>query len=503
MDLAVVNSSLKEAVRGTKEQTSAIVDKLSDELEYTRRQMLFISENIVDSVLLVDDSGKIIDSNTATLKMFGCSRSDIIGRYITDVLSVDASGQNSFNAIAKNANGVMITLEINVSHLQTKSSHSYLYVIKNVSEKREFYKKINDLTTFQSSLLNSLPIPVYWKDDAFRFIGCNKAFETYMGVVEADIVGKNVFDVLKNDVNNCVFLDTKDQELLNKPDGFVQILESKFKNVNGVTQSAMHYNTPLNDSETKSFNGMIGILIDTTDIQMFKNIYSLIFDLIPNPISYNDKMFNILECNKAFCEFVKLPRDKIINSNIYELIDNIEDVETRNLFVSSIAIDNKYAIDSNTDETSIIYETSNSVFKLTKTPLKDLDLSIVGMTTVIADVTDEIRSNKNRVCRDCTVNKVLNKNEEPLFIVDDAGMIIFVNKSFCNMIDKSDLELLNTNIFEYISAFNLTVERIHESKWEDVAVIKGNITRIVNIKIIPVINSKKHGIFACGIITGF
>ena len=214
---------------------------------------------------------------------------------------------SNFQVSYENKNGDLLRLDITVSHLETTtSSNSYLYIIKNVTEKANYYKKINSLTNFQLSLLNSLPTPVYWKDDQFNFVGCNKAFEQYMHVSESEIVGKNIFAVLKTDISNCVFLDMKDRELMDKPDGFVNILETKFKNFfENKTRNALYYSTPLIEQETKKFNGMIGIIIDTTDMQMFKNIYTLIFDLIPNPIAYNDNNLNFVECNKAFCDFVR------------------------------------------------------------------------------------------------------------------------------------------------------------------------------------------------------
>lgn len=97
----------------------------------------------------------------------------------------------------------------------------------------------------------------------------------------------------------------------------------------------------------------------------------------------------------------------------------------------------------------------------------------------------------------------MNKHDDPLFIIDDVGNIIFVNTSFCSVFGASEDELLKMNMFDAISGDGLTPDRIHEMKWENEAVIKSKVTKIVNLKLVPVINSKKHGVFACGIITRF
>jgi PAS domain S-box-containing protein len=44
-------------------------------------------------------------------------------------------------------------------------------------------------------LLDSIPIPVYYKDTNGLYIGCNAAFETFIGLSRRNIVGKTVFDV--------------------------------------------------------------------------------------------------------------------------------------------------------------------------------------------------------------------------------------------------------------------------------------------------------------------
>jgi transcriptional regulator with PAS, ATPase and Fis domain len=70
VDLTEVHKTLKDAVRGTKEQTSAIVDKLSNELEYAKRQISLISEIVVDGILLVNNDGIILSANKAIELIF-------------------------------------------------------------------------------------------------------------------------------------------------------------------------------------------------------------------------------------------------------------------------------------------------------------------------------------------------------------------------------------------------------------------------------------------------
>jgi PAS domain S-box-containing protein len=301
-----------------------------------------------------------------------------------------------------------------------------------------------------------------------------------------------------------VFLDTKDKELMDKPEGFVTILETKFKNMfDGKTRNALYYKTPLIDSDAKSFAGMIGIIIDTTDRQLFKNVYSIIFDLIPNPIAYNDSSLCFVECNKAFCEFVGIDKQDIIGKNIYDVLDMIECHDVKNMFVNLIHIDEKMVRETQSHEYHIVRETTNNVYKLSKSQMIDQDSAIVGVTTVIVDITDDVRSQKNKTCKSCTLNSSMNSHIDPLFIIEPSGNIVFVNSSFCEFVEMSETELLDTCIYDVMPNSNFQDANLNVKKWENAISIKcKSATKVANVKIIPVINNKKHGMFSCGVITG-
>jgi hypothetical protein len=50
---------------------------------------------------------------------------------------------------------------------------------------------------------------------------------------------------------------------------------------------------------------------------------------------------------------------------------------------------------------------------------------------------------------------------------------------------------------------NFQDANLNVKKWENAISIKcKSATKVANVKIIPVINNKKHGMFSCGVITG-
>ncbi|MDX1775557.1 MAG: response regulator [Desulfobulbales bacterium] len=49
---------------------------------------------------------------------------------------------------------------------------------------------------FQQNLIDSIPVPVYFKDRDLRFLGCNKAFEESIGFSKEDIIGQTVYEIM-------------------------------------------------------------------------------------------------------------------------------------------------------------------------------------------------------------------------------------------------------------------------------------------------------------------
>lgn len=64
---------------------------------------------------------------------------------------------------------------------------------------REREKSQNTQVYFLQQLMDSIPIPVYYKDAGGRYLGCNGAFEILMGMTRKEIVGKTVHEVASKD----------------------------------------------------------------------------------------------------------------------------------------------------------------------------------------------------------------------------------------------------------------------------------------------------------------
>lgn len=50
---------------------------------------------------------------------------------------------------------------------------------------------------FQQNLIDSIPVPVYFKDVNLQYLGCNRAFEESLGCTREDIIGKDEYEIME------------------------------------------------------------------------------------------------------------------------------------------------------------------------------------------------------------------------------------------------------------------------------------------------------------------
>jgi PAS domain S-box-containing protein len=125
---------------------------------------------------------------------------------------------------------------------------------------REREQRLNGQLIFLQQLLDSIPIPVYYKDTAGRYLGCNGAFARFLGRDRADIVGKTVYDVSPPDRADRHY--AADRALLGHAG--VQVYEMHGRYNDGGDHDVMFTKATFVDAGNR-VAGIVGALIDLTE----------------------------------------------------------------------------------------------------------------------------------------------------------------------------------------------------------------------------------------------
>lgn len=121
-------------------------------------------------------------------------------------------------------------------------------------------QQVETTLLFQQQLLDAIPAPVFYKDRAGVYLGCNRAFEQFVARERQQIVGKSVYQIAPADIAKTY--ESKDQELFNAPG--TQIYEYVVEKKTGEKLHVMFHKATFVDFGGR-VAGLIGVILDITE----------------------------------------------------------------------------------------------------------------------------------------------------------------------------------------------------------------------------------------------
>ncbi|MDD5248116.1 MAG: EAL domain-containing protein [Rhodocyclaceae bacterium] len=168
------------------------------------------------------------------------------------------------------------------------------------AQRREAQEELHEQALFQASLLESMPVPVFYKDRQGRYLGCNQAFEEITGQRRSEVVGKSVFDMAPPEVAEKYH--AMDEDLLQRPGK--QVYDWVIHKSSGEIRHVVFHKATFQRSDG-SVGGLIGALVDITERkQMEEHLRKLsrVVEQSPVSVMITDLRGHIEYVNPRFCE---------------------------------------------------------------------------------------------------------------------------------------------------------------------------------------------------------
>jgi PAS domain S-box-containing protein len=131
---------------------------------------------------------------------------------------------------------------------------------KALTEKAQTQQQLNEQQRLQLSLVENIPLPVFTKDKAGRYLLCNSAYKEFFGRSDEEIIGLDAYAIHPPDLAG-IYLE-KDEELLRL--GTVQRYETKVRNKSGEFRDGIVQKALLRNEDGEVF-GLVGTILDITE----------------------------------------------------------------------------------------------------------------------------------------------------------------------------------------------------------------------------------------------
>ena len=246
--------------------------KLAEEaLKEEHRRFESLAKNSPFGMVMIQPDGSFSYVNPKFIEMFGYDLDDVPnGRewlrkaypdadYRHEVISTwikDAKGAvpgetrpREFRVVCKDATEKII----NFRTVRLQSGED-LMTCENITDRKRLEEE-KETASFLNTLMNAIPVPIFYKDTDGRYIGFNKSFEESVGKTKQDIVGKNAFDI--SPVDLAEIYHAKDLELFHNPGS--QVYDSQVKDSRGEVHDVVFHKSTFSDSQGHVL-GLIGAI---------------------------------------------------------------------------------------------------------------------------------------------------------------------------------------------------------------------------------------------------
>ncbi|MBN2733234.1 MAG: PAS domain S-box protein [Methanomicrobiaceae archaeon] len=300
-----------------------------------------MSDGAPASIIVHEFDGKIIYANKEALRLHGFTRREFraLNLYDLDVIesneqlnerikSIDKTGELDYDTEHFRKDGSKIPLHINVKIMDWEGRKILLNISTDLTERKKSERLLKEKNLFLQQLIDTIPNPIFYKDSEGKYLGCNKAFEEYTGLLKEKVIGKTVYELFPKDIADIY--KEHDQNLFDNPG--METYESVIKYIDGSIKNVIFYKATYNDIKG-SLAGLVGIILDISErkkmeeaLKKSEEKFKSYVESAREGIFVVDTSGNILDVNPGACDLLGYTRDELLNSNVSSLVP-AEDIE--------------------------------------------------------------------------------------------------------------------------------------------------------------------------------
>jgi len=293
---------------------------------------------------------------------------------------------------------------------------------------------------FISVFLDTIPLPVFYKDISGNYLGCNKAFEYFIGKYREEFIGRTLSESWSKEFAEKY--DSMDRALFEAPGK--QIYEWKIEMADGNKRDVIFHKATFNDKFGKTA-GLIGIIQDVTEITRYVHLLEegkeeteLILQSFTKSVIIIDTSWKILDVNEVTVYRLKINRDKLIGKNINDFA--LPEIADHRKKMGEKVIAERKPVHFEDEREG--YSVLTSIY-----PIFNKNRNVDKLAVFGIDITPTKRVEES--WRNSEVYKsIIEASFDGYLCMNTEGNILETNKEYCKMSGYTREELLTMNIVD-------------------------------------------------------
>lgn len=276
-------------VRNPRNEVICAVETLEDitarkdaeeELRQSDEKFRCMTASAASGIIMIDSEGRITLWNDAAERIFGWTASEAHGRDVHELLAPPCYHEmyrKAFPEFRDTGRGTLVgkhlelvslrrdgdefPIQLSLSPVRLRGRWHALAIISDISVRKQAENDLQEHLHFLQELIDAMPNPVFFKNTTGLYLGCNKAYEEFIGVKKRGIIGKSVYTVHPKELADQH--DASDRDLLSSASG-VQFYEASLPGADGACQEVI-FNQAVFTRKDGTVGGIVGIILDLTE----------------------------------------------------------------------------------------------------------------------------------------------------------------------------------------------------------------------------------------------
>ncbi|MFH1721636.1 MAG: PAS domain S-box protein [Candidatus Altiarchaeota archaeon] len=420
-----------------------------------------VAEQVHDSVLVTDLSGKIKYVNKATERLFGFTHRELydknpilfyaekdaqgIQKDILETLSTGRTWRGEYLNRRKDKN--TFVCEMSISPIKDAQGNAVAYV--GVQRDITLRKQVESELRHNTKILNSTSEAIIGADNNGKINIWNNAAECMFGYKKKEIIGKKIKPLMPSERH---FLESRRMIKKVKSEGSGLRYETQRRCKDGRVLEVSISITRLKDDKGDII-GTAGILTDITNRKLaeqelinLKEFNENIVEKSPIGIHVVDKEYNVLSWNSYLEKYSGLKKERIIGKNLFKVIPGLAKQgihkDYNNVLKTGISFEQKAhrrIKSTGRDKGEVVYQSRNIV------PLYQKG-EITGAITLLEDVTDRKLAEEALKISEEKWRLLVQNLPDIIMTVSRDGTILSINRTIADIPMK---EAIGRKIYDY------------------------------------------------------